>query len=222
MKKVFAFVAVAAALLVAGKANAQIGIHAGYAPQTYLSKYTTGNNTYTDTTKMGGFFVGADYNVNLSGDLNVSVGLQARYNTASDSVSASLFGLASGKVKRTNAQILVDVPILFNYGFNLTNDLKLSVFLGPTISYALSGKTTVVTSANVAGFGGSNTNEINWYKADEGNMNAFDLSGTIGVNLDFNGIRFFGGYNMGLMNLSKEDNTTMKGSNIFVGVGYTL
>ncbi|MBO7100427.1 MAG: outer membrane beta-barrel protein [Bacteroidales bacterium] len=220
MKKVFAFAA--AIVLFAGIANAQIGINAGYATQNYYSTYTNGNTNYNDTIMMSGFFVGGNYNLNLTGDINLFVGLQLRYNTYSDSASGTIYGLANGKVKRNDEQMLIDVPILVNYGFNLTDDLKLSVFAGPTISYALSGKTTVTSSGNVLFLSGSSTDEINWYNADEGNMSPLDVSFTLGLNFDYKGFRLFGGFNMGMMNLSKEDKTTMKGNNLFVGIGYAL
>lgn len=210
MKKIFAFAALAAAVLFAGNtANAQLGINVGYAPQSYKMDYTSGSISLKDTTSMTGFFLGVNYNVNITGDLNVSVGLQGRYNTYSD--EQTTFGVTA---KTNSTQMLVDVPILFNYGLSLTDDLKVSLFLGPTISYALSGKTTNTV--------GSLETTTDWYKEDEGNQGAFDLGGTLGVCASFSGIRLFGGYNMGLMNLSKADNTTVKGSNWFIGLGYAL
>ncbi len=210
MKKIFAFAALAAAVLFAGNtANAQLGINVGYAPQSYKMDYTSGSISLKDTTSMTGFFLGVNYNVNITGDLNVSVGLQGRYNTYSD--EQTTLGVTA---KTNSTQMLVDVPILFNYGLSLTDDLKVSLFLGPTISYALSGKTTNTV--------GSLETTTDWYKEDEGNQGAFDLGGTLGVCASFSGIRLFGGYNMGLMNLSKADNTTVKGSNWFIGLGYAL
>lgn len=210
MKKIFAFAALAAAVLFAGNtANAQLGINVGYAPQTFKMDYTSGSLSLKDTTSMTGFFLGVNYNVNITGDLNVSVGLQGRYNTYSD--ENTVLGVTT---KTNSTQMLVDVPILFNYGLSLTDDLKVSLFLGPTISYALSGKTTNTV--------GSLETTTDWYKEDEGNQGAFDLGGTLGVCASFSGIRLFGGYNMGLMNLSKADNTTVKGSNWFIGLGYAL
>ena len=210
MKKIFAFAALAAAVLFAGNtANAQLGINVGYAPQSYKMDYTSGSLSLKDTTSMTGFFLGVNYNVNITGDLNVSVGLQGRYNTYSD--ENTVLGVTA---KTNSTQMLVDVPILFNYGLSLTDDLKVSLFLGPTISYALSGKTTYTV--------GSIETTSDWYKEDEGNQGAFDLGGTLGVCASFSGIRLFGGYNMGLMNLSKADNTTVKGSNWFIGLGYAL
>lgn len=215
MKKIFTFVAVAAMLLIAGNANAQLGLHVGYAPQNYLSKYTSGSTTVSDTSKMTGFFVGADYNINLTGDLNVSLGLQGRYNTSSE--SSTLLGVTT-KVDKT--QVLLDVPILFNYGLSLSDALKLSVFAGPTITYALSGNTKTTVSGSPAGIL-DGTTENNWY-GDNSNLKNLDVAVSLGVAVTFSDIKIFGGYNMGLLNLTTADNTTYKGSNLFLGIGYNL
>lgn len=216
MKKIFGFVAVAAALLVAGNANAQMGIHVGYAPQTYLGTTTTTilGTTVTahDTMSMSGFFAGVDYNVNLSGDLNVNVGAQVRYNTNSE--EATVLGVTS---KGVYTQMLIDVPILFNYGLELSNDLKLSIFAGPTVIFGMSGKTT--TTVTVAGT--STTSEDDWY-GDNANLKQLDLAVTAGAALTFSDIRLFGGYNMGLLNTGNADGFTRKGNNFFVGIGYNL
>lgn len=215
MKKIFTFVAVAAMLLIAGNANAQLGLHVGYAPQNYLGKYTSGSTTVSDTSKMSGFFVGADYNINLTGDLNVSLGLQGRYNTSSE--SSTLLGVTT-KVDET--QVLLDVPILFNYGLSLSDALKLSVFAGPTITYALSGNTKTNVSGTPAGIL-DGTTENNWY-GDNSNLKKLDMAVSFGVAVTFSDIKIFGGYNMGLLNLTAADNTTLKGSNLFLGIGYNL
>ena len=206
MKKIFAFVA--ATVLFAGMASAQLGIHVGYAPQTYLNKVTVAGTTITDTTSMTGFFVGVDYNVNLTGDLNVSVGLQGRYNTKSE--ENTVLGVST---KVASTQMLIDVPILFNYGLNLSDALKLSIFVGPTVNFALSGKNTTTV--------GATENESNWYD-DNSDLKKLDVALTAGLALNFSDIKIFGGYNMGLMNLTGADNTTRKGTNFFVGVGYNL
>ena len=213
MKKIFAFVA--ATVLFAGMASAQLGIHVGYAPQTYLNKYTSGSTTLTDTSKMDGFFVGIDYNVNITGDLNVSVGLQGRYNTHSE--STTLLGVTT---KVDGTQMLIDVPVLFNYGLSLSDALKLSVFAGPTISYALSGNTKTTVSGSPAGLL-DGTTEANWY-GDNSDLKKLDVALSLGAAVTFSDIKIFGGYNMGLLNLNGADGYTMKGSNLFIGVGYNL
>ena len=213
MKKVLTFAA--AIVLFAGLASAQLGIHVGYAPQNYLTKSTVGNATLTDTANMNGFFVGIDYNVNLTGDLNLSVGLQGRYNSHSEETT-----VLGATTKYANTQTLIDVPILFNYGLNLSDDLKLSVFLGPTIDFALSGKSTTTVTGTPGGVLDGEL-EVDWY-GDNSNRKKLDVALTAGLSLTFSYIKVFGGYNMGLMNLTSTDNTTLKGSNWFIGVGYNL
>lgn len=218
MKKVFTFAA--AVLIFAGMAKAQLGVNVGYAPQTYTSTYTNGNNSNTTTSSMTGLFAGVNYNTPLSGALSVSVGLQGRFNTSGDTTNANVV-VASGSVKTKNTQLLLDVPVLLNYGFNLGSAAKLSVFAGPTISYALMGKTKTVTTVTVLGNSTTNESESDWY-GDNSNRKNLDVSATLGVVLSYNQFRLFGGYNMGLLNLTSADNTTLKGSNVFFGVGMAL
>ena len=218
MKKVLTFAA--AIVLFAGMASAQLGIHVGYAPQTYKTDYSTTvlGTTITghDTTNMDGFFVGIDYNVAITGDLKVSVGLQGRYNMHSEESSATLLGVTTTS-KTTANQMLIDVPVLFNYGLNLSDALKISVFAGPTITYALSGKTTNVTTV-----AGTETNsETDWY-GDNSDLKKLDVALSLGAAVTISDIKIFGGYNMGLLNLNGADGYTMKGSNLFIGVGYNL
>lgn len=212
MKKILSFALVAAAMLFAGKANAQLSINAGYAPQTY----TTTFNDKDTKTELNGFFVGANYNIGLTGDLRVSIGADFRYNTKSDSDAASLFGVnISGKA--TSTQMLIDVPVLFNYGLNINRDFRLAAFAGPTFSMALSGKTEF--EGNIVALGG--TTEYDWY-GDNAIYNKFNLSLTFGICADFRDFRLFGGYNLGLLNVDARDNLTTKGNNWFIGLGYNL
>ena len=73
MKKVLAIVALVAAMFIAGQAQAQISINAGYAPETFV----TGNNS----ANYQGFFVGVTDNFTLAKGIGVAPGLQFRMNT---------------------------------------------------------------------------------------------------------------------------------------------
>ena len=219
MKKIFAFAA--AVVLFAGIANAQLGVNVGYAPQTYTQVYTNGNNSNTTTEQMRGYFVGANYNMPVSGDLCVSVGAQFRMNTSSDTVAGNLGSIAGGSYVNKHTQALIDIPVLFNYGLKLSNNLKVSLFVGPTVSYALSGNDHTTVTTTVLGNTSTTESDNNWY-GENSKAKKLDVSATVGAMATLNDIRFFAGYNMGLMNLTGADNTTMKGSNWFVGVGYAL
>lgn len=210
MKKVFAFMTLAAALLFAGNANAQLSVNVGYAPMTK----TVDNNGNTSSTDYPGFFGGINYNTNLTGDLNLSIGGQVRFITKTE--TSSFYGLANSK--NTTTLINLEVPVLFNYGLNLSRELKLSVFAGAVFGYGLSGQTKF--EGSIAGLGGNST--VDWY--DENgivNLKRFNVSGTFGLALTYNQFRLFGGYDLGLVDIDNA-NTTTKTNGIFFGIGMNL
>ena len=219
MKKVFAFVAVA--VLFAGIANAQLGINVGYAPQTIKTTITSGSTSTTGTMNLNGIFAGANYNINLTGDLGVSLGIDYRQNFGSDETTVAIPIVGSITSKNEYSQSLIDIPVLFNYGLNLTDDLKISVFLGPTFTIALAGNTHFTYTGNLVGFTGESEGDTDWY-GDNSSRKKFDISGTAGLNVQFKSFRLFGGYNMGFLNLTDADNTKVKSSNWFIGIGYSL
>ena len=84
MKKVTSFLVLAAALLVAGNAHAQLGINIGYAPDNI----TTTTKNSNSNLPMTGFFAGVNYNHALSGNIGISFGAQLRYNTKKSTTKA--------------------------------------------------------------------------------------------------------------------------------------
>lgn len=215
MKKIFSIVAVAAMMLFVGKANAQLTFNLGYAPQNYV----TDNNGNESTVSLNGLFAGLSKNINLSGDLNVSVGADVRFNFKSESATAGTTGVGASSTK-TTSQLLIDVPVLFNYGLKLNSDITISAFAGPTFSYAIFGKDKYEGNASAWGVSVGSNNEVDWY--DNTGRGKFDVAVTFGLKLGFQKYSFFGGYNLGLLNLTDQDNVTLKGNNWFVGFGYAL
>lgn len=209
MKKIFAITILAAAILLAGKSNAQLGIHLGYAPEAWANE----NNT----TNVSSFFLGVDDNITLSGDLKLCVGAGVRYGT--ESGSTSLYGIASSK--HTTTLIGIDVPVLFNYSLRLNSDLSLGLFVGPKLTYTLSGVTKY--EGNVLGLVGGDT-EVNWFDDEAGDLNykPLNVSATVGLALNFRQFRLYGGYNYGLLDVDNNDNTKTSVSGPFFGIGLNL
>ena len=220
MKKTFAIVACAAFMLFAGKANAQLGINVGYAPVTLTSAYTSGNTTTTSSSDMDGFFAGVTYNYGIANNMGVAFGLQGRYYTKTSTGSASLI-VVSGNDKSTTTQLLLDVPVLFNYSFPLGSSAKLSAFVGPTFSYAVYGNTHVVSTTTILGTSSTTENDYNMY-GDNSNNNRFDLTAAFGLQFQYSDFRLFGGYRLGLIDLNTDDNVKTTSSGLFVGLGYSL
>ena len=201
MKKALAIVALVAAMFVAGNVQAQSTVYATYAPETFVAGNT--NTNYQ------GFSVGFTQNINLAKGIGVAAGAQFRMNTRS--TTQTIWGI-TGKTKET--QTLIDVPILFNYKVAVNRDLAIVPFVGPMPSLALTGVTKGVDPI----FG---ENSSDWY-GDNSNQSRFNLYAVFGADVKFNQFNLFGGYRLGLLDLNKSDNATLKTNGLFVGLGYTL
>ena len=200
MKKIFAAMALVAALFIAGNVQAQSMVYAGYAPETFVSGNTS--------TNYQGFFAGFTQNFGLSQGIGVAAGAQFRMNTKSE--SNTLLGVTSTTKEN---QFLIDVPILFNYGIGINRDLSITPFVGPMVSLALAGNTKYSI--------GSSTTTTDWY-GDNSNMGRFNLYAVFGADVKFGQFNLFGGYRLGLLDLNSSDNYTLKTNGLFVGLGYTL
>ena len=220
MKKNIAIVACAAVLLLAGKANAQLGINVGYAPVTLTSTVTSGNTTTKTSSEMDGFFAGVTYNYGISKDLGVAFGLQGRYNTKTSTGSAN-FVVISGNDKSTTTQILLDVPVLFNYSLPLGSSAKLTAFAGPTFSFAVYGNTHVTTTTTILGSTSTSETDYAMY-GDNSTNNRLDITAAFGLQFQYSDFRLFGGYRFGLTDLNTNDNVKTTTSGLFVGLGYNL
>ena len=204
-------VAVAAALLFAGNANAQLGVHVGYSPETW----STDNNGNVTTTQLSSFIGGVDYNMPVTGNLMFNLGGQLRYGTESSEGSVG-GGLLTGK--HTSTLLGLDVPLFFNYTFTLSGDLKMTVLAGVKASYGFMGKTKY--EGSVLGVGGSS--ETDWYDANGFNYKPFNLSGITGVVFSFNQFRLFYDYSWGFLDMDNNDNTKTTISSMNFGIGMEL
>lgn len=202
MKKLFAIVALVASMFVAGNVQAQSMIYAGYAPESFIQ--TVGSST--STSDYQGFCFGFTQNFGLAKGFGLAAGAQVRMNTKSGD---TFFGFGTGK----STQILVDVPILFNYPIALNRDLKIIPFVGPMPSLALVGNTKVTI--------GSSSSTSDWY-GDNSHISRFNLYGVLGANLQFSQFNLFGGYRLGLLDLDSRDNVAWKTKGFFVGLGFAL
>ena len=192
MKKLFFMVA---ALLTAGVASAQMTYSLGYISTSWDYDYSGGDKT------LNGFTLGLDDNVNLAGDLNLSLGVGMEMSFA------TFEGLLGADWKYKEFGLFV--PVDFNYGFAIGNNIKLSVFAGPTFNLGLMSKAT------------HDDNEFNYYDEDDGNSSRFDILMGGGVWLDIQDqFRIKVGYKAGLMDTDKSDNIERKTNILSVSLGY--
>lgn len=194
----------AVAILVAGAASAQMSFGIDYVNLKSTTEVTGLGTTVKTTSTCPGFAINWMDNINLAGGLNVAPGLNLEYTGKKSDVN-----LVLATVEGRYTGFDVTVPVLFNYGFNLSDGLKLSVFAGPEFDLALVSKWKAKNTDD----------EVNYLDGDDDKQ--FGVNLEAGVWLDINDTyRIKGGYNYGLTNWTKANNTTQKTNNFFVGVAY--
>ena len=128
MKRTILILAFATLLLPAVKLNAQVGFHAGYAPQKLVVKGPAVADRESASTLYHGFFGGIHYSFDIVGDLDFVPALQIRVNSANGN---------DDQFETQDWQFVMDLPLLLNYDFDLGHDVGLGLFAGPTLSYGI-------------------------------------------------------------------------------------
>lgn len=211
MKKTFLFLALATLLLLAVKAEAQIGFHAGYAPQTLSISGSTDIGDASTTIRYQGFFAGVHYNFTIRDNFDFVAALQVRMNSTS-SKSAD----TGADYDTQDWQFIADMPLEFGYAFPLTENLDLGIFVGPVLSYGISytqKRTDPETYEVINSIDRYNTNLLS------SALRRFELNVDGGLFLEYKSFMLFGGYRLGLMDLDKMNGVTTKARGFFVGIG---
>lgn len=236
MKKVFAIVLCAAALLLGTRANAQLSLGAGWINSTERSYI--GNNT-PDKYNYNGFYAGAQFNILIAGDLGLAPGLYV----------SMLFGKANGSVSEAGVtfsadakykELALNIPVNITYAFEV-GDFEMFAYAGPVFQYGLTSKDTGSCSlANLnPGFGGSATtgdityNEYTGVILDKDGNKIDDMStdpvrspfniyigGGIGINIGSFQVVF--GYDHSILNASRIRGEKLSRSQVKIGVGYAF
>ena len=211
MKKLIAIVAFVAAMCVASNAQAQLSVRFGYAPETMTMSY----NSLSTSSTFNGFFVGVHNNFNLKSGLELSIGVQGRMNMLTEKET---YGTITSTSK--SRQMLIDLPIMLNYGISFGKNFKVSPFVGPMVTFALSGKTVYTEHEDITGINLVQESE-DWY-GDNGYLKRLNLAVAGGVNVKYVRLNIFAGYQLGLLDIDTDKDLKTKTKGFFVGLGYDL
>ena len=194
-------------LLLAVKAEAQVGFHAGYSPQTLSVKVSNVIGDSLSTIRYQGFFGGVHYNFDITDNLDVVAALQIRMNSTSSKGT---------DYDTQDWQFIAELPIQLGYAFELTEDLDLGIFAGPVLSYGMSytRKQTDPVTYDVI-------NSIDCYNTSlqDYALRRFEVNVDGGLYVEYKSVMLFGGYRLGFLDLDTMPNRTTKARGFFVGIG---
>lgn len=182
-----------AAMAIAVSSYAQASIGAGYLSQTMSN---------SNAKALNGFYVGADYNINITGGLGIAPGLYYNFATWSDGG------------KNANASVkehYISIPVMFNYSFNVAPGFNLFAFAGPTARFGLASTST----GQVLGWSSTGDN----YKNDYYQRAAVLIGGGVGADIH-DKIRLTVGYDYGLTNRYKNSSPACNDKLLHAGVAF--
>lgn len=209
MKKIATLIA--AALLLATTAHAQLQVGAGYLNSTLTaaSKESSATN---------GFYAGLSYNIPIVAGLGVAPGVYYSMLGGKQTNSFNLGRLIAANTESTFTEHALNIPVYLNYGFSLVDDFRFIVFAGPTVQYGLSS--TTKTNATVTGVvEGGTKDTIDNYANDYGRLNVY-MGGGLGMNAGK--IQVTVGFDYGLLDLYTGNDEQMgyHRYNIKLGAAY--
>lgn len=207
MKKIFVIIIAASMMLVGVEAFAQVSVGAGWVNSTLTTK--TGD--VKTNPNSNGFYLGASYNLSIAEGFGLAPGLYYEFLGGKNSFGGEL------SASSTTTEHYLDVPVMFNYGFELAPDCKLFAFAGPTLQFGLASN--VKYKAGAADINAET--KISNYDGDYGR---FDCLIGGGVGFQISAIQIKVGYNYGLVNryTGGVDNLSTHRSAVHIGVGYAF
>ncbi|MFV0467432.1 MAG: porin family protein [Dysgonomonas sp.] len=124
-----------------------------------------------------------------------------------------------GKYKETYSPTYLQLPIHAGYKLGLSDNITLGLHAGPYLAYGIGGKSKEEYTSD----GDTEKNETDFFGSKEkGGAKSFDFGVGLGANVDINQFRIGLGYDMGLSNIdrSEESEAHLKNRNFFINVGY--
>ena len=174
MKKLFIIAAFMTAFFITEKAQAQLNLNVGYAPELM----TTKTPTHDTTLFYHGICLGLNWTFNLSDNLSLTTGAQYRINLRNSVEHIYLDTVFSHHITNER-QTLIDVPITLNYDIAASEKITISPFVGPMLSWGITGETKEQWLYPI---GTESRHE--WY-GDNSVINRFNVYGVAGIKVSF-------------------------------------
>lgn len=216
MKTILKISFLAVALLIGVVANAQekpltFGVKAG----VNLSNFS--GRGAEDTDAKVGFNVGVTVEYALAPDVFLLSGLEFTTKGAKLSYMEDV-GNAEVGMKSTMNAMYLQLPIHMGYKFDISESIKLNMHAGPYLAYGIGGKIKYEGSGLMREIREPIETDGDFF--GESKFKRFDFGLGLGVGAEFGKIGVGLGYDLGLINISKDNDAKVRNMNAYLTVGY--
>ena len=204
MKRIFTLIAAAVMMTIATNSFAQMQVGAGF---LHSNEQITLKGIDPVDFGINGAYAGVSYNLPIAGNFGIAPGLY--YSLLMSNESTSVVGVNLGSKVREH---YVNVPVYFNFGFNLGQSSKLFLYAGPTAQFGVASSTELSAGSTKSG-------KIDRFK--DGNLSRTNVLLGGGIGLNISKIQITLGYDQGVFNLdTSDDGTTITKSYAKAGIAY--
>lgn len=230
MKKII-LALIASAIAVSAFAGRPTGLRlgGGYSMNFYKSaadgSALIGGDLGLDNAYYYGAFVevGYDWVFTQHSALNVGLRCNLLFN---DKVKGNRVGEKGwGYSGQFSNRCYLDIPVMYQFSFNLSPKVQMFIAAGPTVNFWLSNATTFVYAANVEKQDYGQTYNVDWFKdnlygKDFYNRVNVSLGGQLGVY--FYHVKIYAGYDQGLIPFTKKDYGKSSLGQLRIGAAYVF
>ncbi len=187
-----------------------IGFNIGFARDLLLErKGDNESKKFPYRTPLNGFKVGVVYDGTIVKGFGVSMALNYTIAGAQEKWQTESASFTGKKVRNSYIFQSLDIPIDWQYKFEIAKETYLILYTGPTIQYNFYFQQKQQHKIEIPGQEKESTNHINHYDIDadaDGKQDYSELNITWGVGAGFQYQRYFlrGGYDFGIYNPYKD------------------
>ncbi len=204
MKKAFPVIIMLCLAVCNATAQKQsLGVEVGFAQPVLRENPASGKKHYPNVTKLNGLKVGLVYDATLIKGFGFRLGVNYLYGgNHTKWQSESSFATAQ-KVKYSNQIHTVEVPVDWQYKFEIAKETYLVLYTGPAFQYSFSFDKTTCRKNEITGESGK-TDE-NHFVVDKDADGKYDyrpwnLTWGIGAGFQYRNYYIRGGYDFGIVN----------------------
>ena len=204
MKKILLSMAVLMAAALTMNAQLSYSVNVGYANRATTATLTAGDTKTITKDAMGGFNLGVMASYELMPNVAVNAGLQ--FDFAANTEKDEFFGIET-KVRAIAKDI--EIPVRASYMLDL-GEAAVFAYAGPAFEFGLVNKSVTTideTSTTLSAYG------------EEGALNRFNILAGAGVGVLYHDLFLNVGYDFGLLDLNKNDNSALRTGELKVGLG---
>ena len=184
------------------------GVQVGFNEQILRENTATNTKKLSDKTVGNGVKVGLAYDATLVKGFGLNLSLNYSFATAHSKWIAENITYTAQKRRTSVTMHLIELPIEWQYKFNIATDTWLIAYTGPTLQYSFAYNTTITRQNDITNQ--TSTEKINHYKTDSDadgvrDYSPFNIQWGLGAGFQYKNYYIRGGYNFGIFNHYRDN-----------------